>query len=294
MDALTLRNFPMGKWLLVVAVSLAGALLAATDADAKRVGGGRSVGTQRSITNAPPASTPAKPAQQQAAPQNGAAAPQPAPASGFSRWLPMLGGLALGGLLGSMFGGSGFGGILLLALLGFAAVFVIRALMARRPDAAPQALRVAGMEGEPMSAVPPAAVASSSGPTQDTAPKVPAGFDTAGFLRSAKLNFVRLQVANDLGKLDEIREFTTQEMFDELQKDVAERPAQQHTDVVSVDADLLELATERDRHWASVRFSGMVREAPGDAPEGFEEVWNLVKPADGSSGWLLAGIQQMH
>ena len=284
----------MGKWLLVIAVSLIGALLAVTDADAKRIGGGRSVGTQRSITNAPPASTPAKPAQQQAAPQNGAAPQQPAPASGFSRWLPMLGGLAIGGLLGSMFGGSGFGGILLLALLGFAAVFVIRALMARRQDAAPQAMRVAGMEGEPIRAVPPMESSSSSEPARDTAPKVPSGFDTAGFLRSAKLNFVRLQVANDLGKLDEIREFTTQEMFDELRKDVAERPAQQQTDVVTVDADLLELATERDRHWASVRFSGMVREAPGDAPEGFEEIWNLVKPADGSSGWLLAGIQQMH
>jgi predicted lipid-binding transport protein (Tim44 family) len=43
-----------------------------------------------------------------------------------------------------------------------------------------------------------------------------------------------------------------------------------------------------------VRFSGMVRETPGTQPVGFEEVWNLVKPADGSSGWLLAGIQQMH
>jgi len=290
----------MGKWLLVIAVSLAGALLAATDADAKRVGGGRSVGTQRSITNAPPASTPAKPAQQQAAPQNGATPQQPAPASGFSRWLPMLGGLAIGGLLGSMFGGCGFGGVLLLALLGFAAVFVIRALMARRQDAAPQAMRVAGMEGEPIRAVPPMGApasgeaSSSSEPTREATAKIPAGFDTAGFLRSAKLNFVRLQVANDLGKLDEIREFTTQEMFDELRKDVAERPAQQQTDVVTVDADLLELATERDRHWASVRFSGMVREAPGTAPEGFEEVWTLVKPADGSSGWLLAGIQQMH
>jgi predicted lipid-binding transport protein (Tim44 family) len=43
-----------------------------------------------------------------------------------------------------------------------------------------------------------------------------------------------------------------------------------------------------------VHFSGAVREAHGAAPEPFAEVWNLVKPADGSSGWLLAGIQQMH
>jgi predicted lipid-binding transport protein (Tim44 family) len=64
--------------------------------------------------------------------------------------------------------------------------------------------------------------------------------------------------------------------------------------VVALNADLLEVTAEGDKYWASVRFSGMIREAPGTAPGGFEEVWNLVKPADGSSGWLLAGIQQMH
>jgi predicted lipid-binding transport protein (Tim44 family) len=124
---------------------------------------------------------------------------------------------------------------------------------------------------------------------------VPSGFDTAGFLRAAKLNFVKLQVANDMGQLDEIREFTTNEMFEELRKDVFDRSGgKQQTDVLSLNADLLEVSTEKNRHWASVRFSGMVRETPGTSPVGFEEVWNLVKPADGSSGWLLAGIQQMH
>src|SRR5204862_2186701 len=92
-------------------------------------------------------------------------------------------------------------------------------------------------------------------------------------------------------QLDEIREFTTREMFDELHRDIQGGHA---TDVVALDADLLELSSEQNQHWASVRFSGMVRETPGTEPVGFEEVWNLVKPSDGSSGWLLAGIQQMH
>ena len=38
--------------------------------------------------------------------------------------------------------------------------------------------------------------------------------------------------------------------------------------MVTLNADLLELATEKDKHWASVRFSGMVREAPGGEPVG--------------------------
>jgi predicted lipid-binding transport protein (Tim44 family) len=296
MDGSPLKDLPMSKWLLALTLMVLGSLLAVTDADAKRIGGGRSIGTQRSITNPPPASTPARPAQQQQAAPQGGAAQQPAPASGFSRWLPMLGGLALGGLLGSMFGGSGLGGILLLAVLAFVVVAVVRAMAARRTENAPPPLRMAGMNTTTVDAPQapaPTAAAPMASTAVEAAPAVPAGFDTAGFLRSAKMNFIRLQVANDQGRLDEIREFTTQEMFDELRKDVSER-GQQHTDVVSLDADLLELATERDRHWASVRFSGTVREAPSDAPEGFEEVWNLVKPADGSSGWLLAGIQQMH
>jgi predicted lipid-binding transport protein (Tim44 family) len=280
----------MSKWLLALCAVILGGALVITDADAKRFGGSRSVGAQRSITNTPPASTPARPAQQQAAP----AQQQPAP-SGLSRWMPILGGLALGGLLGSMFGGSGLGGILMIALLAVVAVVALRAFARRREEAAPQPMQMAGMGNERLSAAMPAQISGlDSAAPAPAAPSVPQGFDTAGFLRAAKLNFVRLQVANDQGKLDEIREFTTQEMFDELRKDVAGRTEPQHTDVMNLDADLLEVATERDKHWASVRFSGTIRESAGAAPEGFTEVWNLVKPADGSSGWLLAGIQQMH
>jgi predicted lipid-binding transport protein (Tim44 family) len=123
---------------------------------------------------------------------------------------------------------------------------------------------------------------------------LPAGFDAPSFLRAAKTNFLKLQLANDAGQLEEIRDFTTDEMFDALRQDVLQRAGRQETDVVSLNADLLEVATEQDNHWASVRFSGLVRETAAAEPVGFEEVWNLVKPAQGSSGWLLAGIQQMH
>jgi predicted lipid-binding transport protein (Tim44 family) len=120
---------------------------------------------------------------------------------------------------------------------------------------------------------------------------VPAGFDASSFLRAAKLNFLKLQAANDAGRLEEIREFTTEELYEALKNEAHGR---EETEVTGLDADLLELVTEGKEHWASVRFSGTVREAPGAAPETFAEIWNLVKPADGSSGWLLAGIQQMH
>jgi len=268
----------MRKWLLGFCVALFGAAMVATDADARRLGGGRSVGSQRSVT-APPA----KAAPQQAAPaqQTPQAAAQP------SRWGwlgGILGGLALGGLLGYLFGGSGLLGLLLIAALAIGVVAALRAARRRAEPARP--VQLAGFD-ETVNAAPPPAAAGAG-----AAPRIPAGFDATGFLRSAKTNFIKLQMANDAGQLAEIREFTTHEMFDELRRDM---PAgAQQTDVIALNADLLEVATEQDKHWASVRFSGMVRETPGTEPVGFEEVWNLVKPADGSSGWLLAGIQQMH
>ena len=269
----------MHKWIVMLSVFVLGAAVVAADADAGRLGGGRSVGAQRSVT-APPASTPAKPAQQ---PQ------QAAPAQQGSKWGMLggiLGGLALGGLLAWALSGTGLSTLLLIALAVFAIVFAMR-----RREAPRERVQLAGVGPERL-AVParPASIGALHAPSA-----LPAGFDAAGFLRAAKSNFVKLQLANDAGRLDEIREFTTDEMFDELRKDVLARPGQaQQTDVMSLNADLLEVATEQDSHWASVRFSGLVRETPGAEPVGFEEVWNLVKPAHGSSGWLLAGIQQMH
>ena len=283
----------MRKWLLGLSVLFLGGLVVATDADARRFGGARSSGAQRNVT-APPAQTPAKPAQQQAGQQQ-AGQQQAAPAAQPSRWGMLggiLGGLALGGLLGYLFGGNGLLGLLMVALLAIGTVFLVRALMRRRAEQPP--VQFAGMnERAVMPSQPMQASAQSSNlPTASAAAPVPAGFDTAGFLRAAKMNFIKLQVANDSGRINEIREFTTPELFEELRRDI---PASaQQTDVVTLNADLLELATEKENYWASVRFSGLVRETPGSEPEAFEEVWNLVKPADGSSGWLLAGIQQMH
>lgn len=274
----------MSKWLLTFAVLVFTGMFVATEAEARRFGGGRNIGAQRNVT-APPAQTPAKPAQQQAAQgQQGAQQAAPAPAGG-SRWLPILGGLALGGMLGYLFGGSGLLGFLLLALLAIAAVVGVRALMRRRAEA-PRPVQFAGMR-ETVN-VTPGPVAGQSLTAKNA---VPAGFDASGFLRAAKLNFLKLQAANDAGQLEEIREFTTDELYEALKSDLGGRS---ETEVAALEAELLELATEGKQHWASVRFSGTVRETPGATPEAFSEVWNLVKPADGSSGWLLAGIQQMH
>jgi predicted lipid-binding transport protein (Tim44 family) len=270
----------MTKWLMAVGIILLGGALVVPDAEARRMGSGRSVGAQRNVTT-PPAQAPAKAAPTQQGAQ------QAAPAATGSRWGGILGGLALGGLLGYFLGGGGFGGalmgFLLLAGIVFLAIVAFRAFASRRQE---HQMQYAGMREtvavtpQPGSAVTPA-----------VASRIPAGFDAASFLRGAKMNFLKLQAAHDAGRLDEIREFTTTELYEELRKNLN---GGQQTDVSGLEAELLELATEGHQHWASVRFSGTVRESPDAAPESFAEVWNLVKPADGSTGWLLAGIQQMH
>ncbi len=281
----------MKRGLIGLCAAVLCGVLAMEDADARRFGGGRSTGVQRSVPNTPPAATPARPAQQQAAP-NQAAPAQQAQASGVSRWMPMLGGLALGGMLGYLFAGNGLGGILLLALLAIGAVLLFRALARRRAEA-PQRMQYAGLGQGPVVAPPTSPTGAM--PVQAQGSRLPEGFDEGSFLRAAKTNYVRQQLANDRGSLDDIREFTTDEMFDELSRDVRSRGGEaQQTDIDNLQAEIADVASEGDRHWVSVRFSGRVREAPGSGPVNFAEVWNLVKPADGSSGWLLAGIQQMH
>ena len=287
----------MKKLMLGFAAALLCTAFVATDADAKRLGGGGSLGAKRSITSAP-ASAPARPAQQQAAPAATPAAPQPA--SGFARWAPLLGGLALGGALGWLMGANGMGGalvgMLLAGLLVFAAIAVVRLLTQKRGET-PQRFQYAGMGSETVVAPPPSQAAGfdMKSTEQPARANVPEGFDVAGFLKGAKLNYMRLQIANDQGNLEELREFTSDELFEELRKDVIQRGgAKQLTDVLALNADLLEVVTEGDKHWASIRFSGTLRESPGDAPQGFEEVWNLAKPVSGAGGWQLAGIQQMH
>ncbi len=277
--------------LVVVVLTLAFAM---DDAEARRLGGARSIGTQRSSVTPSRSLQPTPPTQAAAAAPAAsptAAAPKPA----GNRWLGPIAGLAAGLGLGWLIGQGGFGGmmgtVLLMALLGIAVVFVLRLFNRPRTEGN---LQYAGMSSQPeaIPALAPAAGAPDFG--AQLRPSIPAGFDSEGFLRQARLNFVRLQAAHDSGKLDELREFTTDEMFDSIRRDVQERgTSAQQTDVVTLNAELLEVLTEGDSHWASVRFSGLIRETRDGQPEGFEEVWNLAKPASGATGWVLAGIQQL-
>lgn len=283
--------------------------LAAHDADARRLGGGRTFGKQSSTVTQQQAASPSK---QTAATPASSQPPAPAPQPAGNRWLGPIAGLAAGlgiAALLSHFGlggafAEGLGSMLLIGLLLMAGVFVWR--MLRRGPASPAPVRPM----EPAYATAASQAANSNrqvsvlgtplaGSTAAPAPAdvpwgVPADFDVAGFLRNAKVHFIRMQAASDEKNLADIREFTTPEAFAEIKMQLdEEKGAADKTDVVNLDAVLLGIETGPTDYLASVRFSGSMRENNQAEAAPFEEVWNLSKPVEGRGGWLLAGIQQL-
>jgi predicted lipid-binding transport protein (Tim44 family) len=306
----------MKKALSLLAVVFAlGLSTVSLDAEARRIGGGKSVGMQRQAT--PPPSTPnATPAQTpSAAPGAAAAAPAAAAASTRSKWMGPIAGLAAGlGLaaLASHLGfGEGLANMLMIGLLIMAVLAVVGMVMRKRAAAQAgggQRMAYAGNSaGEPRSpgfgsAAPSGSTGAAGGsmigsaiggaPSSETRP-IPADFDVAAFVRNAKVNYMRLQAANDAGNLDDLREFTSPEVFAELQMDIRERNgAAQDTRVLELNADVLEVVEEGNRYIVSVHFSGRVQEDGGD-PDTINEVWHLTKSRQGSGGWVLAGVQQV-
>lgn len=319
----------MNKWVAAVVIGVIAATFA-LDADAqRRFGGGKTFGRQspqvqqRQAT--PPAQSPqAAPAQsgaQQAAPTKAPAAGAPATAARpASPWRGALMGLAAGLGIAALASWLGFGEALTMfltvLLIGMAVMMLVGFLLRRsRPAPIPAAAgrgpgtySNVGYETSPAPAqvpvqrttVSPQAAGARPGSAMDqfmrggavTAPwGIPAGFDTAQFLAHAKEHYARLQRAWDSRNLDEIAEFTTNDMFIALTHEMHDRPDQTRTEVVALDAELLGIESNADEHVASVKFDGTLR-VDGEV-ERVSEVWNLTKPVNGQGGWVLAGIQQI-
>ncbi len=300
---------------LAVVFSLGIATMSMDAEAAKRLGSGKSMGTQRQAVQD---KSPAAPTATNAAPAAGAGAAAAAPKRS---WMGPLAGLAAGLGIAALASHLGFGdelaSMVMMGLVVFAVLAVISFIMRKRAPARPSGMQQTGGlmpatigGGTEPSQTPaykvsmPAGAASSTpsggsmigadlGTGSNPSPSIPADFDRAGFERNAKVNFIRLQAAYDAGKLDDIREFTTPEMFAELKLDFAERgTATQTSDVAHLDAAVLEVVEESNRYLVSVRFTGFIRFGAGVDDETFDEIWHLTKPLQGSGGWVLAGIQQ--
>jgi predicted lipid-binding transport protein (Tim44 family) len=325
---LTVTKAAVSIFSAVLAVAV---LVVAPDADAKRMGGGKSVGkgSQTTQRDAAPANsagnTTTSPAAAPSAAAKAPAAAPAAPASNRSKWLGPLAGLAAGlGLaaLASHLGfGEGLANIMMIALFAMIAFAAFRFFMAKRAakagGAGSMSPAYAGATSEAGSSSP---AYRTSLPAQDAQPvgysgssgaytggigsaladgglQSIAGFDEAGFVRQAKVYFVRLQAAYDSADQKDLREFTSPEMFAELMMEINERNGvANRTEVEKLDAEFLGQGQDSTHQHVSVRFHGTVKEFEGAAihaePTAINETWNFAKPANGSEGWTLVGIEQ--
>ena len=314
----------MKKLALALALFVAAAATVPGVADARRIGGGGAVGMQRSLPARTPDAVPAKPAAPVAQPAAPATAGAAAAAAPRRSWMGPIAGLAAGlgiaALMSHLGLGAEFGNLIMMVLLALAAFalvrFVMRRFMPSNAAAANGGMQLAGAGAAPVAqpamsfpderpaqyrglqagAEAPLQQAGTATPAAALAPitaaSVPAGFDAAGFERIAKMIFIRMQAANDSADLNDLRNFTTPEMFAAIKLDLQDRGGKaQRTDVVRVDAQVLDVASEAERQIVSVRFHGLIREEADAVATPFDEVWHLVRPADGSREWAIAGVQ---
>lgn len=289
----------MKHFMITLIVAACGLGLIVPDAEAqRRMGGGSSFGMKRNVTPPPQAPRPAA----QAPARQGA---QPAAAPNRS-WLGPVAGLAAGLGLAALFSSLGlgeeFGSFLLILLLAFGGFLLFRMLMRRSAAAgghgANRMQYAAGSAAQHNVPAGPAGANHAFGGGAEApaaqASGLRAQLDEESFLRQAKLNFIRLQAANDEGNLPDIREFTTPEVFAEIRMQMADSPVgpPRRTDVVELDATVLDVDEDSERYIVSVHFQGLLRDEPDAAPAQFEEIWHLTKDKAGRRGWLVAGIQQ--
>jgi predicted lipid-binding transport protein (Tim44 family) len=298
-----------------LALGLAGLLalgaVASNEAEAKRVGGGQSIGRQ---SQAASPSGPGQAAQQAKPAQQGA----PAAAPAGNRWMGPLAGIAAGlgiaALLSSLGLAEGLAQLLsnalLIGLVIVGCVMLFRFIAnRRRPDLAYghgaanrqqtnasqllDQLRQAQPESKPRGWA-RAAMGGTAAAGAVNTPELSLGQDEVTFLESAKTTFMRLQRAWDRNEQGDLFELTTLEMFGRIKQDLEARGHQpSHTDVTQLDAEMLSVESNADETSVSVRFYGRMREDNAQTAQPFQEIWNMVRDAHGDQAWRVAGIQQM-
>ncbi len=274
---------------LSIFMALCISLTFALDAHAKRFGGGKSFGS------APSHQTRQAPQQTQAAP-NQAGRQTPAAASGASRWLGPLAGLAAGGLLASMFMGDGFEGIQFMDILifGLIAFLLFRFLAARRRQQQPAMAGHAPMQRE-MSQQPATSIFGGSAAPVAAAPVInaPAWFNEQSFVAAAREHFLSLQQHWDANEMDKIAEFVTPQLLGFLKQERAEiGDAYQSTYIDDLQIQLDGVDDNAEKTTATLTFSGVAKTSRFDQGEPFSESWRMERVQGENQPWLVAGIRQ--
>lgn len=259
---------------LMLFIMVAGFMI--NTAEAARFGGGRSFGAQRSFSGFSRMQPPQRAISQ---------TPRP------NRWLAPLAGLAMGGLLAYLFMGHGVG----ISILSWLAIFsvgllIVSFLRRKFQMSAAQNNQFRGNNVFDMQSHFQSQQAYTPGNNTFSQPTVV--FEQQAFLRDAKVKFIRLQAAFDAGDLNDLREFTSPEVFAEIKLQLQERGQEKnYTEVVSLDAELVDMAAGKQSTVVSVQFSGTIREALNAPAEAFNEVWHFQTNNRLENG-IVIGVQQ--
>ena len=317
----------MNKYTAISAVLLMGLSLTLgviSDAEAKRFGSGSSFGSrpsysapyQRSVT------PPARSVNQQptVAPNQPNQPNQP----GFgsrSGLMGIFGGLVLGGLLGSMLAGGGFHGINFMDILVFGGIAYLfyKLFVAKKADSLQrtaldptanhnyqdsalthQASQVcqADLAGFNTDILFKKNAASSEPEAQQhnefVGAFIPKDFDQPAFLNGAKIAFMHLQKAWDERDFAEIRGLTTDKVFAEIQDQLKASALENKTEILKLEAELLEVREVGSELEAIVLFDTIMRENDNAQAGQIREVWHFTKPKNSiQPKWYLDGIQQL-
>lgn len=258
-------------------------------ADARRLGGGKSFGSRPSYSQKYQS-----PSSQPGSTSKPAAAPNASPLGGRGGMFGgLLGGMLMGGLLGSLFFGGPFSGpsLIDLLLIGGGLFLLFRFLRSRQPAAA-----TSGQHREN-----PGTGAwehmRGNGPstlTPPPGPQIPPGFDVDDFLKGAKAAYTRMQASWDTRDIEDLRQFTSEDVLREITTQVAADPAPGKTEILLLEAKLLEVRTVGNQTIATVLFDAMLRENTADNAEQVREAWHFSRfESGGQSHWVVEGIQQL-
>lgn len=274
------------------------------DAEARRMGRGRSIG--RSVPKAsPPAG--AFTQQRQNPSQNSAinnAGGTAAMSRGFGGFGGIMGGLLAGSLLGSLIGGGGLGGgggfldIIIIGLIAFFAFRFFKSRSAQKQDNnqgnssyqqtsqnQSQNDLWGHLRGEP---------AKQETQVNDTPVAAPEYFDEAEFMEGAKSLYVRLQASWDERDLDDIAAFATPSLLKEIKEQREEDPNPAKTELMHINGRVMDFKQEEGTEHVTVHFDVLMRENQEmDQPDQVQEMWHFIRNDETENSWKLDGIQQV-
>jgi predicted lipid-binding transport protein (Tim44 family) len=246
----------------------------ATEASAKRFGGGRSFGVQRSQSSLFNSNKSFNSSSMK-------------PKSNTSRWGGLLGGMLIGGLLASLFMGNGLANGLMTWLILGAVIFFVVNFFRKRMQPGLQTAQAHGFKQNPFNTLAQNFSNSSSNPNTQSA----TDFEPDLFLRDAKVCFIRLQAAYDQKNLQDLNTFLVPEVFAEIKMQLDERGDElNQTEIITLNAELLDVSKQSQSTIASVRFTGTIKEDNQPITQ-LDEIWHF-RQFDDSKEWLVGGIQQ--